>query len=84
LDGKAHTYDEHEDSVYGLAWSMADPWLCASLSYDGRVVVNRWESYTDPFRESHTCNSHLFCCTSHMREMVAVVWLVQAGIRLSG
>lgn len=41
LDGKAHTYDEHEDSVYGLAWSVADPWLVASLSYDGRVVVNK-------------------------------------------
>jgi len=41
LDGKAHTFDEHEDSVYGLAWSAADPWLFASLSYDGRVVVNK-------------------------------------------
>jgi len=36
-----HSYDEHEDSVYGLAWSAADPWLFASLSYDGRVAVNR-------------------------------------------
>jgi len=41
LDGKAASYDEHEDSVYGLAWSNADPWLFASLSYDGRVVVNK-------------------------------------------
>lgn len=40
-DGKAHTYDEHEDSVYGLAWSAADPWLFASMSYDGRLVVNK-------------------------------------------
>lgn len=40
-DGKAHTCDDHDDSVYGLAWSAADPWLFASLSYDGRVLVNR-------------------------------------------
>ena len=25
----------------GLEWSAADPWVFASLSYDGRVVVNR-------------------------------------------
>ncbi|KAG1678529.1 hypothetical protein FOA52_014563 [Chlamydomonas sp. UWO 241] len=41
VDGLAHTYDEHEDSVYGLAWSAVDPWLFASLSYDGRVVLNK-------------------------------------------
>ncbi|KAL6761365.1 WD40-repeat-containing domain protein [Haematococcus lacustris] len=40
-DGKVHSFDEHEDSVYGLAWSCADPWLLASLSYDGRVVLNK-------------------------------------------
>lgn len=40
-DGKAHTYDDHEDSVYGLSWSAVDPWLFASMSYDGRLMVNR-------------------------------------------
>jgi hypothetical protein len=25
----------------GLEWSAADPWVFASLSYDGRVMVNR-------------------------------------------
>jgi hypothetical protein len=25
----------------GLEWSATDPWVFASLSYDGRVVVNR-------------------------------------------
>lgn len=40
-DGKAHSFDEHEDSVYGLAWSSVDPWLFASMSYDGRLVVNK-------------------------------------------
>eukprot|EP01006_Ploeotia_vitrea_P009008 TRINITY_DN21265_c0_g1_i1.p1 TRINITY_DN21265_c0_g1~~TRINITY_DN21265_c0_g1_i1.p1 ORF type:complete len:386 (+),score=193.88 TRINITY_DN21265_c0_g1_i1:53-1210(+) len=34
------TYDEHEDSVYSIAWSVCDAWIFASLSYDGRVVVN--------------------------------------------
>jgi len=37
----AATFDVHEDSVHGLAWSSADPWLFASVSYDGRVAVNR-------------------------------------------
>ncbi|XP_016133768.1 protein TSSC1 [Sinocyclocheilus grahami] len=35
------TYEEHEDSVYAVEWSAADPWLFASLSYDGRLVINR-------------------------------------------
>lgn len=40
-DGRVALFDEeHEDSVYGLAWSAADPWLLASMSYDGRVVVS--------------------------------------------
>jgi len=34
-------YDEHEDSVYACEWSTADPWIFASLSYDGRLVINR-------------------------------------------
>lgn len=40
-DGVIATYEEHEDSVYALHWSSADPWLFASLSYDGRLVLNR-------------------------------------------
>ena len=30
----------------GAAWSLADPWTFASLSYDGRLVVNRVPSHT--------------------------------------
>ena len=33
-------YDEHEDSVYSVEWSSADRWTFASLSYDGRMVIN--------------------------------------------
>lgn len=33
------SYSDYEDSVYGLAWSSRDPTIFASLSYDGRVVV---------------------------------------------
>ncbi|XP_029794441.1 EARP and GARP complex-interacting protein 1-like [Suricata suricatta] len=40
-DSVIATYDEHEDSVYAVDWSSADPWLFASLSYDGRLVINR-------------------------------------------
>ncbi|KAI9140399.1 WD40-repeat-containing domain protein [Paraphysoderma sedebokerense] len=39
-DGLVSTYDQHEDSVYSVAWSCADPWVFASLSYDGRAVVS--------------------------------------------
>lgn len=30
----------------GAAWSWTDPWLFASLSYDGRFVVNRVPNQT--------------------------------------
>lgn len=40
-DGVIATYEEHEDSVYAVQWSAADPWMFASLSYDGRLVLNR-------------------------------------------
>ena len=39
-DGLVRSYDQHDDSVYGLAWSAGDPWIFASLSYDGQVVIN--------------------------------------------
>lgn len=32
---------EHEDSVYAAEWASGDPWIFASLSYDGRFVMNR-------------------------------------------
>ncbi|GFN81413.1 protein tssc1 [Plakobranchus ocellatus] len=47
-DGVIATYEEHEDSVYAVDWSSADPWTFASLSYDGRLVINhvpRTEKY---------------------------------------
>jgi EARP and GARP complex-interacting protein 1 len=39
-DGLIRRFDEHEESVYGLAWSLCDAWVFASLSYDGRFVIN--------------------------------------------
>jgi hypothetical protein len=39
-DGVIRMYDDHEESVYVAVWSAADPWTFASLSYDGRLVVN--------------------------------------------
>ncbi|CAG0892605.1 unnamed protein product [Cyprideis torosa] len=39
-------FEEHEDSVYCVEWATADPWVLASLSYDGRLIFNRnWESF---------------------------------------
>ena len=40
VDGVVATFDQHEDSVYQVAWSAGDPWIFASLSFDGRVLVN--------------------------------------------
>ena len=39
-DKLIRTYDENEDSVYSVAWSAADAWIFAALSYDGRVVAH--------------------------------------------
>ncbi|GLT31354.1 hypothetical protein SLA2020_060960 [Shorea laevis] len=39
LDPLLNSYSDYEDSVYGLAWSYRELWIFASLSYDGRLVV---------------------------------------------
>lgn len=39
-DIKVRAIDQHEDSVYAVAWSAADAWIYASLSSDGRVMIN--------------------------------------------
>lgn len=39
-DGLIMKY-EHEESVYAAEWSSSEPWIFASLSYDGRLVINR-------------------------------------------
>eukprot|EP01125_Pyxidicula_operculata_P007751 TRINITY_DN2625_c0_g1_i2.p2 TRINITY_DN2625_c0_g1~~TRINITY_DN2625_c0_g1_i2.p2 ORF type:complete len:145 (-),score=36.58 TRINITY_DN2625_c0_g1_i2:69-503(-) len=35
------TFNDHEDSVYSICWGACDNMTFASLSYDGRLVVNR-------------------------------------------
>lgn len=43
-DHLVRAFQDHEDSVYSICWSWADgenPWLFASASYDGRVIVNK-------------------------------------------
>lgn len=40
-DRMVKCYENHEDSVYNLEWSAADPWIFASLSYDGRLVIDK-------------------------------------------
>lgn len=39
-DGLIAMYEEHEDSVYTVEWSLADPWLFASVSFSGRFILN--------------------------------------------
>lgn len=38
-DGVVACFDQHEDSVH-CAWSLGDPWVFCSASYDGRVMIN--------------------------------------------
>lgn len=38
-DGLLQTF-EHEDSIYAAEWSNVDAWIFASLSYDGRLIIN--------------------------------------------
>ncbi|XP_042494765.1 WD repeat-containing protein DWA2-like [Macadamia integrifolia] len=45
VDPLLNSYSDYEDSVYGLAWSSREPWIFASLSYDGRVVVESVKSH---------------------------------------
>lgn len=45
MDSLLNTYSDYEDSVYGITWSFREPWIFASLSYDGRVVVESVKPY---------------------------------------
>merc|ERR1712118_576393 len=40
-DGLIRRYEEHEDSCYSCCWSASDAWVFASVSFDGKLVVNR-------------------------------------------
>ncbi|KAI8868302.1 hypothetical protein GQ42DRAFT_107614, partial [Ramicandelaber brevisporus] len=39
-DGLVRDYVDHHESVYSARWSAADPWMFASVSYDGLVAIN--------------------------------------------
>jgi hypothetical protein len=39
-DGVLQSYDQHEDSIYSISWNLTNPWIFASLSYDGRCVIH--------------------------------------------
>ena len=39
-DVKVKDYDLHDDAVVAVAWSSCDAWVFASLSFDGRVLLN--------------------------------------------
>jgi len=40
-DGLVKRFEEHEDSCYSCCWSASDAWVFASVSFDGKLVVNR-------------------------------------------
>ena len=39
-DGLVKAFEDHEQSVFAAAWSAADAWIFASLSLDGKAVIN--------------------------------------------
>ena len=41
LDGIISKFDENVDSVYAADWSTVDPWTFASVSFDGRVMIDQ-------------------------------------------
>ncbi|CEL95604.1 unnamed protein product [Vitrella brassicaformis CCMP3155] len=40
-DGLIRSFEDHEDSIYGLCWSACDAWVFASVSYDGRLAIHQ-------------------------------------------
>lgn len=40
-DGLIKRFEEHEDSCYSCCWSATDAWVFTSVSFDGKLVVNR-------------------------------------------
>ncbi|CAG9532797.1 unnamed protein product [Cercopithifilaria johnstoni] len=40
-DERLEKMEEHEESVYSCAWASNDPWVFASVSFDGRVIVSK-------------------------------------------
>merc|ERR1711879_651207 len=40
-DGLVRRFEEHDDSIYSCCWSSSDAWVFASVSYDGKLTVNR-------------------------------------------
>ena len=39
-DGLVKAFEDHDQSVFAAAWSAADAWIFASLSLDGKAVIN--------------------------------------------
>jgi WD40 repeat protein len=39
-DTKIRSYEEHEDSIYSIAWGSSDSWLFGALSNDGCFTIN--------------------------------------------
>ncbi|XP_050158211.1 WD repeat-containing protein DWA2 isoform X1 [Malus sylvestris] len=59
IDPLLNSYSDYEDSIYGLAWSSREPWIFASLSYDGRSrSQDLWKRARVSGRESHGGEKH--------------------------
>ena len=39
-DARVESFDHHDEAAVAVAWSSADAWIFASLSRDGRVLLN--------------------------------------------
>ena len=71
-DGLIRTYDEHEESVYACEWSASDSWVFASLSYDGRVILNK----TPQSVKYNILNLwYIFFCKYYLFVLLFIVWI---------
>lgn len=39
-DAIVKSYDEHEDSIYSVAWSHSTAWVFASIANNSNIIVN--------------------------------------------
>lgn len=39
-DALVQSIDEHQESVYSVAWSSYNSWVFGSVSYEGRVLIH--------------------------------------------
>jgi hypothetical protein len=69
--------DQHEDSIYSVAWSPADAWMYCSLSFDGtyvQKVLTAMGTFTSYFTDSLDAwlNIYSISCVSFFNALIRI------------